>query len=146
VGVMILAMLQKKSVTSMNLVKKDTRFLRLNDHIIAVGAFSVSNHYGIHLDDDAIIQINRFFENSFEETLYQFVRYHLIDDSRFPGYDAALYKFANAYGIEIDEDISFDGLKKMEYRFRKKFEKRMPSFIPEDRYKSAQLDLFEDPV
>lgn len=143
VGVMIIALLQKKSVTKMNILKKDTRFQKLTTHILAVGAFSIKDHYGIHLDEDAVIQINRFFENSFEETLYQFVRYHLIDDSRFPGYDNALYKFADYYGIEIDEDISFDGLKKMEYRFRKKFEKKFPSFIPEDRYLSAQLELFD---
>ncbi len=142
-GVMVIALMQKKSVTGLDIVKKDTRFLEYNDFIMGVGSFNLHRTAGVRLDDDAIIQINRFFEASFEETLYQFVRFNLTTHPRFPRYDQALYKFAFRYGIEFDEDISYDGLKKIEYRYRKKIEKLMPSFVPQELYNSKQGEMFE---
>lgn len=142
VGVMVIALLQKKSVTSLNIAKKDTRFMHLNDQIVCQGQFWIADRAGLSLDDDAVIQLNRFFEASFEETLYQFVRFQITTPGRYPGYDKALNLFAENYGIELEEDITFDGLKKIEYRFRKKHEKLMPSFVPEERYQSVQGVLF----
>lgn len=144
IGVMVIALLHKKSIAAMNLAKKDTRFIKFNDQIICLAPWQLRYQAGIHLDDDGVIQINRFFEASFEETLYQFVRFQITTYGRYPGYDEALNLFANRYGIELEFDITFDGLKKIEYRYRKKIEKHMPSFIPAERYLSRQGDLFED--
>lgn len=144
IGVMVIALLHKKSITAMTLALKDTRFIKFNDELICTAPWKLRYLAGIHLDDDGVIQLNRFFEASFEETLYQFVRFQITTPGRYPGYDEALNRFADRYGIELDDDISFDGLKKIEYRYRKKVEKYMPSFVPEDRYLSKQGILFED--
>jgi hypothetical protein len=64
------------------------------------------------------ILLNRYFENRFEE---DFVRYiQLVDLGGWGKYKKAIEGFAKLYNIEMEEDISFDGLKKMEYRQRKK--------------------------
>lgn len=66
------------------------------------------------------ILLNRYFENKFEEDLSRYVD---MQDTEGRGkYKAAIEAFAYQYNVEIEEDISFDALKKMEYRARKKNE------------------------
>ena len=62
--------------------------------------------------------MNRYFENKFEEELSRFVDKQDLEG--WGKYKNAIEAFAKHYNIEIEEDISFEALKKMEYRFRKK--------------------------
>jgi hypothetical protein len=84
--------------------------------------FIISFHYYYYTKKEVSVHtailLNRYFENRFEEEL---IRYMQVQDINCKGgYKKALEAFAALYNIELDEDISFDGLKKMEYRSRKK--------------------------
>lgn len=73
------------------------------------------------------LSINRYFENKFEEDLYSSVR-QLQQLHNFEKQEA-LEIFAREHDIELDVDISFDGLKKKEYRFRTEKEKNNKLFL-----------------
>lgn len=83
---------------------------------------------GFDFSNENILVINRILENSFEESLYQFVRNHVKEGVRFKGYKEAIEQFADSYGIEIEEDISYEGLKKKEARFRNKVDSRKENY------------------
>ena len=84
--------------------------------------FTIPFHYFYltkkELSIHTAILLNRYFENKFEEELSRFV--HSRNTEGWGKYKKAIEDFAAFYNIEIEEDISFDGLKKMEYRHRKK--------------------------
>jgi len=67
------------------------------------------------LSPSVIVRLNNFFENQFREELHRYVQ-ALTDTGE--TVKEAIEKFAEKYGIELDEDVSFDCLKKMEYRDR----------------------------
>lgn len=69
---------------------------------------------------DHIIAINQFWKKSFDHQLHLFCMKYVNKEARFAGYSMAIEAFARMNGIDIDQDISFDGLKKAEYRFRTK--------------------------
>lgn len=83
--------------------------------------FTVPYHYFYltkkELSKQTCIMLNRYFETKFEEDLSRFIDNFTVRGGK---YKMAIRAFAENYGIEIDVDISFEGLKKMEYRFRKK--------------------------
>lgn len=64
------------------------------------------------------ILLNRYFETRFEEDLCRFVDAYGSD--KWGSKVKAIETFASRHGIAIEDDISFEGLKKMEYRNRKK--------------------------
>lgn len=72
--------------------------------------------------------LNRYFESRFQTDLCR----HVSAYTQFGGgYKAAIEKFADMHGIVLEEDITFDGLKKIEYRHRKKnLEKAVRSLSP----------------
>lgn len=78
---------------------------------------------GYAIDDDRIITLNKLFENKFEEDLWQFVLIRNIGDVETKD---ALLEFAARYNIEIDEDITYECLKKKEWRYRQKMKKTSP--------------------
>lgn len=90
----------------------------------AVVTFTVPYHYFYltkkELSIYTCILLNRYFENKFEEDLSRYVE--MRDTEGRGKYKGAIEAFADYHGISIEEDISFDTLKKMEYRFRKKNE------------------------
>lgn len=63
-----------------------------------------------------IIRINRYFENMFEKDLHGVV--HRASTWLNIPRQTAIEYFAENHGIELEKDITFEGLKKMEYRFR----------------------------
>jgi len=64
------------------------------------------------------ILLNRFLENRFEDELCRFIA--MRDTEGHGKYKKAIEDFSRIYNIELEEDITFDGLRKMEYRSRKK--------------------------
>lgn len=72
----------------------------------------------------SILQINRFLENLFDQSLYLHVKARLKDDREMKGWKDALLSFAEEYNLVLDpdigekEDITYEGLKKKEYRYR----------------------------
>lgn len=64
------------------------------------------------------ILLNRYFENKFQEDLMKFMA--LANLNQWGNYRKALEQFAEIHKIDIEEDITYDGLRKIEYRCSKK--------------------------
>lgn len=88
----------------------------------AIVTFTVPFHYFYltkkELSIHTCILLNRYFETKFLDELSSFISMRGIKGNG--GYCKAIEEFASFYNIEIEEDISFDGLKKKEYRHRNK--------------------------
>jgi hypothetical protein len=69
------------------------------------------------LSEQQIYNINRFLENTFDTDLFM-----TICAGKFFGVPKVtiIRVFAERHNLEVDEDISLDGLKKAYYRFEKK--------------------------
>ncbi len=76
--------------------------------------------FGNSMAENQVITVNKLFETKFEEELYNF-----CSQLSFIGMETkdALLAFCDKYNIEMEEDITYEALKKKEYRFRKKVEK-----------------------
>ncbi len=76
--------------------------------------------FGHSLSNNHIISINKLFEQRFEEDLFKhcnLASIYKIDIKK------AIEQFCVQHLIVIEEDISYDALKKKEYRYRKEKEK-----------------------
>jgi hypothetical protein len=69
--------------------------------------------------------LNRFFENKFDHDLHRFVTANKVTKGDIK---KNIELFLGRYNIESDIDISYDALKKSEYRYRKSLSKK---FSPE---------------
>ena len=79
------------------------------------------NGIGYNIAPEKAIAINSFIEKIFTEHLYQWCYVRTKKNCRFKGVDEQIRSFAAHHNIVLDddqEDISFDALKKKEYRFR----------------------------
>jgi hypothetical protein len=79
---------------------------------------------GFDMPKDKAMAINAFIEEIFSEHLYWWCQVATQTKGRYKGYDNAILQFAQKHNITIDEDISFDGLKKKEFRQRKLIEQK----------------------
>jgi hypothetical protein len=89
------------------------------------------NSIGFHIPEDKAISINSFIEKTFTEHLYNWCFVHTKKEVRFKGYDDQIRSFAAHHNIVLDDDnqdISFDALKKKEYRYRVNLEKNRTAF------------------
>ena len=91
----------------------------------SVAPLSLMKDYNYNLTIDQVIQMNRFFDNYFEQILYIFCAAKINRNQRHVGYDDAIFEFADIHEIAIGQDVSFDCLKKNEYRYRKNLEKKL---------------------
>lgn len=98
--------------------KENLRLRYFTGAIQCAAPISQMPQIGYALTTDHIIQINAFLEEDFKERLQLFVAKTANWDQRRSGIDQAIEAFALYYNIILDEEISFDGLKKMEYRAR----------------------------
>ncbi len=90
-----------------------------------------SMHYvGTSVRPDSIILINQFLEMWFGKALLDFMKQTANRPGRYKGFNEAYYEFAQAYGIEIEEDISLDALKKMDYRLRHRGGNDFTNLVP----------------
>jgi hypothetical protein len=119
-GIFIIGVLQKENFsTRLTFNKKNLRYNHFTEKITCVAPISLIRNLGYHVSDDHIIQINRFFEYCFDRELYYFVKQNTNTNTRYAGYKQAIEKFAFHYDIHIENEVSFEALKKMEYRYRK---------------------------
>ncbi len=79
---------------------------------------------GFDMPKEKAMSINAFIEEIFSEHLYWWCQAATQTKGRYKGYDNAILQFADKHNITIDEDISFDGLKKKEFRQRKLIEQK----------------------
>jgi hypothetical protein len=116
----------------------DVRLNRLTDRV----TFHIPIHWWYKLGNKEltqhqVIRLNRYFENKFECDLQQVVhRAHT-----WLGIDRqiAIKCFALNHGIVIERDISFEGLKKMEYRYRTQLQPKITENIVHGLSKQMQL-------
>jgi hypothetical protein len=76
------------------------------------------SHFGTDIPPQNVIFINKLFEERFEEDLS---KYCLLMDLCQVEIKKALEEFCRLHSIEIDQHITFEALKKKEYRTRKNF-------------------------
>lgn len=130
-GTLILCLLDKKIFnTNMNDEDMTRRLQYMNDKIVFTCSINTLFYKGLILTCDKIIAINRYIEHSFVEELHMWCRSNTANRIWRPGIDKAIYSFAEKYQINIDEDITFDALKKAEYRHRQRLEVKLKSFVP----------------
>lgn len=104
--------------------------------------FTISYHYFYYtkkqLTVHTAILLNRYLEKKFEDDLVRFMQVQKIYAKC--SYKKSLEAFAKLYNIELDEDITFDALIKMEYRSR---QKNIELFL---RRLSDEKNLFSKPT
>jgi len=144
-GTVLISLLNKPNIeTNLNKFEEQKKFSNYNTQIVCVGMWSLMSHYGTEINMNQAIQVNRFFEELFDLYLYVFCKKNVNESKRVAGYDKSILAFADLYGIEIDVDISFEGLKKKEYRYRKNQEEKIMGVLSSDSNisKNAQQLLF----
>lgn len=91
--------------------------------------FSMFYRLPKEISEHSQVRINTYFENRFREefcdTVERLVTFGKIERQ------LAIEHFAAINRLEMDEDISFDCLKKMEYRYRKEREEKSKKSLPE---------------
>lgn len=140
VGVFLIGVLEKQNfnVGGQN-QKKDIRFNYFTDSITCVAPISLMKDFGWNLKPDHIIQFNRFFEEHFDLDLHLHVERNVKKNTRYAGYKQAIESFAVEYNICLEETISFEGLKKMEYRYREKIKKKTFGTLSSPKIQPATL-------
>lgn len=136
-GSVLIALLNKKVYSDRsNALDLYNTYCTLNDVIECVVAKNevLYGTIGLYIDPAKALQINRYFAGQFEEDVYLFCQQNITNNGKHPGYDQALEKFARIHGIEFDVDITFEALKKMEYRYRKKLEHNLTANVPASKY------------
>lgn len=116
--------------TKLSQTHRDIRFARLTGNIFFSLSIKEWQALGGNLTDDHILQINSFIEQDFIDRLAIFTWSQINTERRRSGYTEAIERFAHFYNIEISEDITFDGLKKMEYRRRISGKNIFPDMSP----------------
>lgn len=98
----------------------DTRLNRFADKV----DIKIPIHYWYRLEKNVtqhtIVRINRYFENCFESDLHKHVdlQVRYVNAER----KAAIESFAAEHKLDVEVDITFEAMKKMEYRHRKEKE------------------------
>jgi hypothetical protein len=141
IGCMMLSFLDKKIYQDTPTIWRNLRFEKFTEKVeMVLPAHRAYNyHTGLNIGKDKAIVINRYFETQFEEDLHRYcfsyvnpvLRDRIYKGKGGCGYEKAITEFAEMYGIELDVDISFECLKKSEYRFRKKIGKMHSVNVPQ---------------
>jgi len=122
----IYSLLQKPYIKTLESNKaKEITVINYTSYIQCVAPLSLIRDIGFIITNDQVIQFNRFVDDLFEEYLYIFVQKNTKQNQRYCGFKEAIELFAQIHNIEIDVDITFDTLKKAEYRHRKNIEKKL---------------------
>lgn len=132
-GTIVLSLLQKNVCLHKNLNEKHISLRSFTTYFECLAPYTYLKSFGVDLEDDQIIQLNRYFDDEFERQLYQFVQFNIQGDIRYKGYARALYAFCKMYGIHVGDHITFEALKKTEYRFRKNLETKLARFVPSEK-------------
>lgn len=139
-GTLIICLLDKTPFsTGMNSSDKDVRLSYMNDAIECVSPAVSARYKSFELDNDKIIAVNRYMENEFTLELHKWCEDRKEKRVWRPGIDKAINSFADQYNIVVDVDITFDALKKAEYRHRIRAQKIFQSFVPPPNKPSSML-------
>lgn len=139
-GMVVNSLLDKKTYQDTPDFQRDIRYNSFVDKIeLVIPAYKVYSYKeGLNISKDKVIVINRYFELQFEEDLHRYC-FNRVDtagrEMRYKGkggcgYEKAINEFAEIYGIDLEIDITFECLKKSEYRLRKKIEKNSAVVVP----------------
>ena len=74
--------------------------------------------YGITITEDKLCFVNDFIEKRMEEELFMLANFYSNVASL--QFKDAITDFCNTHNIELEEDISYDGMKKKFYRNRQR--------------------------
>lgn len=96
-------------------------------------------YYGTDINAKKVVYINKLIEDKFEEELFMYCQ--VLDLLGIERKDSLL-EFCNKYNLEIDEDITFECIKKMEYRMRQKFSLNAVSYSSPLVTNALQVTLF----
>jgi len=140
IGIVVGSILEKKVHDNNPKEDRENKFATFSDKLeLVIPAYKIySYEQGLHVSKKKAIVINRYFEVQFEEDLYRYCLHNTDPVSRNLnykgrggcGYDKAIINFASQYNLEIDVDITFESMKKNEYRFRKKIESLSCGNVP----------------
>lgn len=129
-GTLVLCLLDNESFSINTAEKnKESRIQYMNDRVQFTAPISTMYWKGHSLSRDKIIAINRYIENEFIRELSHYCKTNLKSRSWRPGYKDAIYSFCEKYDIEVEEDVTFEALKKAESRYRERKEKKSQSFL-----------------
>lgn len=96
-------------------------------------------YYGTDVNAKKVVYINKLIEDKFEEELFMYCQaLDLLGIER----KDALLEFCAKYELEIDEDITFECIKKMEYRIRMKYSTKSVSYSSPLVHNALQGTLF----
>jgi len=96
-------------------------------------------YYGTDINSKKVVYINKLIEDRFEDELFMYCQaLDLLGIER----KDALLEFCKKYNLEIDEDITFECIKKMEYRIRQKHVGKSVSFVSPIVSNALQATLF----
>lgn len=136
-GCFVLVSLEKEIYDSRN-VTEDFQYKGMEGSVPIQVSQYVWQTIGFEIAPEKQLIINRFLENYFKESLYLYCAARAKEEGRFKGYDKLIYEFAKKFNLVLDagvgevEDISYEGLKKMEYRYRtKRMEESVAVSIPQ---------------
>ncbi len=120
-GMVLAACIEKNVYKDRSKQQLTHRFDSFSENItIYFPSHWLRNYYhGNGISNEKAIFINKFLEERFEEDLY---RYCFMLDLAGVQRKDAIEDFCRHYHLEIDLHITFENLKKMEYRFRKKIQ------------------------
>ncbi len=130
-GVVVISLLSKDGFhVALKPKEKSQQMQGYNVSVSCSAPMSMMKDYGHSLSMDKVIQLNRFYEKLFYEKLFLFVQHRLNKSKRKMGVQDAIVEFCDYYDIELDNEISYDALKKAEYRYRKNQNKIFRGFVP----------------
>ena len=87
--------------------------------------FIMRREYALNISDLHIITLNKLFEEKFELDFHNFCLMYVLHGKQIK---IAIEDFCTANKIEIDQHISYDALKKKEYRYRLENAKKLSKF------------------
>jgi len=91
--------------------------------------------YGTDVSEKHVVYINKLIESSFEDELYMHCAVATIYNQQ---RKIAIENFCAGYNIDIETDVSFENLKKMEYRYREKILKKDKRNLSREKATSFQ--------
>lgn len=119
----VCAYLENKSSTGLSAAQKADALSKRTTSIQITVPMRCMYTIGASLSPDGILQANAYLQDEFERAVSHFLRqYTKSKEGRYKGYKDAIQAFADFYNIVLEDDITYEGLKKLEYRFRKKEE------------------------
>lgn len=149
-----LTILLEKRVYNYNFTALNTQY---QDKLTIFVSLNTFKNVGFGMNPAHVIDFNNYVEELFDDDLYNFCKLYLSTYkvagsaiTRFatenninlscrqrrtftkePHLEDARHEFAKQIGLEVGDDISFEALKKMEYRARKKRENIFLQPVPE---------------